>query len=358
MTELTVQVPPDTPAHDRLFLAGDTARLGPWRADALPLHRLPDGRHSISLDLEPGERLQYLITRGSWRTAEGNVRGGEMSPRLLTGSSRFLEIRVSSWGRDAVRYHGDFASKYLRNERPLTVYLPPGYGRETRRYPVFYMQDGQNLFDAHTAFGGNPWRADETAERLIRAGAIEPVIIVGVANTPDRLQEYGPTGPRSRGKSRSHRYGRFLVNEVKPFIDATYRTLPEREHTAVGGSSMGGLISLFLCKWHSDVFGSCAAVSPSLWWDGELLVRQAAKDLSWLAATRVWLDMGDQEGATDAGKRDQLQRARRLAELFAAAGLSEGRDFRFLAVKDGHHNEHAWAARLDQVLTFLFGASA
>ncbi len=354
MTELTVQVPPDTPAHDRLFLAGDAERLGPWRADALPLHRTPDGRHTVSLDLEPDERLLYLITRGSWRTAEGNVRGGELSPRLLTGASRHLEIRVSAWGRDAVRYHIDFTSRYLRNQRPLAVYLPPGYGRETRRYPVLYMQDGQNLFDANTAFGGNPWRADETAERLIRAGRIEPVIIVGIGNTPGRLQEYGPTGRRSHGTTRSHRYAKFLIDEVKPFIDRTYRTLPDREHTAIGGSSMGGLISLFLCKWHPEMFGLCAAVSPSLWWDRELIVRQTSKDPSWLAGTRFWLDMGDQEGTTDAGKRDQLRRARRLAELFAAAGLREGRDFRFLAVKDGYHCEHAWAARFDQVLTFLF----
>src|SRR4051812_39154789 len=104
MTELTVQVPPDTPEHDRLFLAGDAAALGPWRANALPLPRLPDGRHAVALDLEPGERLQYLITRGTWRAAEGNARGGELSSRLLTGASRHLEIRVSAWGRDAVRY--------------------------------------------------------------------------------------------------------------------------------------------------------------------------------------------------------------------------------------------------------------
>ncbi|HEY1376713.1 MAG TPA: alpha/beta hydrolase-fold protein, partial [Gemmataceae bacterium] len=94
---------------------------------------------------------------------------------------------------ESVHYHPDFPSEHLGNARPLSVYLPPGYGDDPdRRYPVFYLQDGQNLFDPATAFGGVPWAADETAERLIREGAIEPVILVGVANTDCRLEEYGP----------------------------------------------------------------------------------------------------------------------------------------------------------------------
>ncbi|MFO0809778.1 MAG: alpha/beta hydrolase-fold protein [Gemmataceae bacterium] len=357
MTELTVQVPADTLPGDRVFVAADADRLGSWRADGIPLHRLHDGRYATRLTVDADERLHYLVTRGTWRTAEANSRGGEMAPRLLTGTSRHVEVRVAAWGRDSVRYHTEFPSRYLHNTRTVTVYLPPGYGSDSRRYPVFYMQDGQNLFDSSTAFAGNPWRADETAERLIRSGDIDPLIIVGIANTPQRLQEYGPTGRRSRGTSRSYRYGKFLVDEVKPFIDRTYRTMPDRDHTAIGGSSLGALISLFLCKWYPDVFGLCAAVSPSLWWDRELLLRKTTNDPSWTNRTRFWLDMGDQEGTTPAGKREQVRRARRFAELLVAAGREEGRDFRYLEVKDGHHNEHAWAARFDQVLKLLFRSS-
>ena len=125
------------------------------------------------------------------------------------------------------------------------------------------------------------------------SGRIAPVLVVAVHNTAARTDEYTPTaiteaqpdGTVWKGGGKAPLYGRFLVEELKPFIDRTYRTLPGREHTAVGGSSMGGLISLFLCKWYPEEFGLCAAVSPSLWWDRELLLRQTAKDPSWAART-------------------------------------------------------------------------
>src|SRR5262249_51494278 len=161
--------------------------------------------------------------------------------------------------------------RFLSNARTVSVWMPPGYGLDPhRRFPVFYMHDGQNLFDAETAFGGVPWRADETAERAIRAGRVPPVMIVGVANTPGRLDEYGP-----KSDNRARDYGRFLVEEVKPFVDGAYRTLPEPEHSGVGGSSMGGLISLHLAQWYPDVFEKCAAMSPSLWWGREYFLRTA-----------------------------------------------------------------------------------
>ncbi len=256
---------------------------------------------------------------------------------------------------DSVRYHPDFPSEHLGNTRTLSVYLPPGYGDDPdRRYPVFYLHDGQNLFDPATAFGGVPWAADETAERLIRAGAIEPVILVGVANTDRRLEEYGPRAVRRRMPGPDFAYARFLVGEVKPFIDRTYATKPGREHTAGGGSSMGGLISLFLAHWHPDVFGHCAALSPSLWWDRDLVLRVYRDHPQGLRRVRFWIDTGTREGATPRGRREQVRRTRLLAELLAAAGLHRGRDFQYLEVPGGEHNEHAWAERFDRVLTFLF----
>jgi predicted alpha/beta superfamily hydrolase len=221
---------------------------------------------------------------------------------------------------------------------------------------VFYMHDGQNLFDAHTAFAGNPWYADEVAEREVRAGRVPPLIIVGVSNTPDRLDEYGPRrcGP-DRTLDRSRAYGRMLVEEVKPFVDAVYRTRPEPEHTAVGGSSMGGLISLHLCKWYPAVFGKCAALSPSLWWDREYFLQNVAVSPGWLDRCRVWLDVGERESATPAGSAATMGRTRRLARLFARHGLRDGEQFRYVEVPGGEHNEGSWGARFDRVLGFLFG---
>src|SRR6187397_2553957 len=143
-----------------------------------------------------------------------------------------------------IQRHSAFPSKILGNQRDVLVYLPPGYRRtRTRRYPVLYLHDGQNVFDAATAFGGNEWGVDETAQRLVEQNLIEPLIIIAVANTGEhRIHEYAPTrgrleaGKRKRSKGLLREYGGFLINELKPFIDARYRTQTGAESTGLGGS--------------------------------------------------------------------------------------------------------------------------
>jgi predicted alpha/beta superfamily hydrolase len=268
------------------------------------------------------------------------------------------EIDVAGGDRGSVHYHHDFASRFVPHPRTLAVWLPPGYDlAPAHRFPVLYMQDGQNLFDPETAFASNPWWADEVAEREVRAGRVRPLIIVGVANSADRLHEYGPRRcGRGRAEDRSRDYGRFLVEEVKPFIDASYRTLRDAEHTGVGGSSMGGLIALHLCKWYPAVFGRCAAMSPSLWWDREYFLQTIGVSQEWLRTCRVWLDMGTREGASEQGMAAMVDRARRLARQFARRGMRDGEGYHYEEVEGGLHNEAAWGGRLDRVLRFLFPA--
>jgi predicted alpha/beta superfamily hydrolase len=259
---------------------------------------------------------------------------------------------------NADHYYPEVASRFLPQARTISVWLPPGYGSEPHCvYPALYLHDGQNLFDADTAFGGVPWGVAEVAEREVREGRVEPLIMVGVANTPDRLEEYGPT-QAAFGTERdlSRDYGRFLVEELKPFIDATYHTRPEPEHTGVGGSSMGGLISLHLCQWYPGVFGKCAAMSPSLWWDREYFLRDAKRSRGRLNRGRVWLDVGEHEVDTPEASEATVIRARQLAALFAKWGMREGEDYRYLEVPGGTHNEAAWGARFDEVLRFLFAS--
>jgi predicted alpha/beta superfamily hydrolase len=352
MVEFVVRVPEFTPHEMTVFVAGDGPALGNWHADAVPLARCDDGAHRARLSVPFGSR--FLVTLGRWRVVESDGRDGERPARVV--GNDVIEAEVIGWGRDRIRDHPDFGSRFLPRPRTLSVYLPPGYDLEPdRRYPVFYLHDGQNLFDPQTAFGGNPWWADEVAERVIRGGEARPVLLVGVANTPDRLREYGPRHSQLRRKDDwSRDYGRFLVQEVKPLIDRTYRTLPGPLDTAVGGSSMGGLISLNLCRWYPGVFGTCAAMSPSLWWDGESFVRRVGEKPGWLNTCRVWLDMGGREGQTRTSQQGGLRRARRLADAMRQYGLGGDR-LRYLEVPDGQHNEHAWGDRFDQVLRFLFG---
>lgn len=256
------------------------------------------------------------------------------------------------------RFHRRFASRFLKNERTIAVYLPPRYAKEkTRRYPVLYLHDGQNLFDPGAAAFGVDWHAHVTADRLVIEGKSTPTILVGVYNTPQRIDEYTPHfNPVREEGGRGAEYCRFVVEEVKPFIDHQYRTLAGREHTGVAGSSLGGLISLAMARWKPEVFSKVGALSPSLWWMESQLFADWEVDAVWPMGSRFWLDMGTEETAKDRENKAGVARCRRLVEFWKRCGLVEEKDFRFRTIEGGHHTESAWAARFDQVLTFLFGA--
>jgi predicted alpha/beta superfamily hydrolase len=254
-----------------------------------------------------------------------------------------------------IQRHRAFPSKILKNRRDVLVYLPQGYRRFTgSRYPVLYLQDGQNVFDAATAFAGVEWGVDETAQRLIRQKLIEPLIIVAIANTgEDRIHEYAPTparidpAKRKRSKGLLRDYGRFLIQELKPFIDRKYRTRREPEYTGLGGSSLGGLATLALGLWFPNQFTRLAVLSPSIWWDDCVIYKMVdAIDETAKPTLKIWLDTGTHEPGWEraAGLRDRLvEKGWRLHD-----------DLHFLEVEGADHSEGAWAARVDPVLRFLF----
>jgi predicted alpha/beta superfamily hydrolase len=255
-----------------------------------------------------------------------------------------------------IQTHAAFRSRILKNEREILVYLPPGYRRATqRRYPVLYLHDGQNVFDAATAFGGVEWRVDETAQELVKKRLIQPLIIVAVANMgDDRIHEYTPTGgelgangsARTRSRGLLRKYGRFLVEELKPFIDASYRTRPEKEFTGVGGSSLGGLASLILGLWFPNTFTRIAALSPSVWWDNSVIYRIVDELEEPLRSTRIWLDTGRREEGWD--------KVRELRDHLIWSGWRLWGDLEYREVPDGEHSEAAWAQRFEAVLRFLY----
>src|SRR5712691_6339838 len=216
-----------------------------------------------------------------------------------------------------IKRHRAFHSKVLGNRRDVLVYLPRGYSRfSPRRYPVLYLHDGQNVFDAATSFAGVEWRVDETAQRLIRHKLIEPLIIVAVANIgEERIHEYAPTPgviePKDRPKKHSRGlariYGQFLIEELKPFIDRKYRTRPEAEFTGLGGSSLGALATLALGIWFPNVFTRLAVLSPSVWWD-DFVVCRMVDELEEKLPLKIWLDTGTREQGWERARdlRDRL----------------------------------------------------
>lgn len=254
-----------------------------------------------------------------------------------------------------IESHPAFPSKILGNSRDVLVYLPPGYRRaRTRRFPVLYLQDGQNVFDAATAFGGVEWRADETAQRLVEQELIDPVIIVAVANAGEaRIHEYAPTrgrleeGKRKRSKGLLRHYGSFLINELKPFIDARYRTLSGPEYTGLGGSSLGGLATIALGLWYPNVFRRLAVMSPSIWWDDCVLYKMV-EDLDEQAKPPldIWLDTGTNEPG--------WERARVLRDGLLEKGWRLHDDLHYFEDEGAGHTEAAWAHRFDAALRFLY----
>ena len=357
MTEFVVHPPPGHPRWEPLFLAGDGPALGHWEAASVRLDAWGDGTHRARVAVKGRKPVRFLVTRGHWRRAEVGGDGKLFLPREFTPKANHtVEAHVAGFGRDSVKYHPDFPSAQLIHPRPVTVWLPPGYEDEPgRRYPVLYLHDGQNLFDPETAFGGTPWGADDTAERLVRDGELEPLIVVGVGNTQDRLKEYGPLELRPGPWDLARAYGRFLTGELKPFLDRTYRTQPEPGRTGVGGSSMGGLISLALARWYPEVFGRVLAMSPSLWYDQESSLRSVPGNPDWLRAARVWLDVGGKEGASAVSQKGNVRRVRRLAKLLKEHGLAGDR-LKVTVDADAGHDERAWAYRLGAALPWLFPA--
>lgn len=276
-----------------------------------------------------------------------------LAPRGLRPVAQFQahQVQQSSSITGQVRYHRQLKSQHLDQARDVIVWLPPGYNNSQENYPVLYMHDGNNLFDRNTAFGGREWQVDETATRLVEQGAIRPVIIVAVANTAARMDEYTWHAMDWDGQQRGGNgaaYGRFLTQELKPLIDQNYRTRPEREHTAVMGSSLGGLISFYLGKHHGDTFGLIGAMSPSIWW----AERQAIADVQNLRPDlKVWVDMGTNEGRQP---DVMLQDAKDFAAALEQKGYQHFRNLAFHVEPGGQHNEQAWAQRMEHPLRFFF----
>jgi predicted alpha/beta superfamily hydrolase len=252
-----------------------------------------------------------------------------------------------------IQQHRGFRSKILGNRRDVLVYLPRGYRRWSRkRYPVLYLHDGQNVFDAATAFNNVEWGVDETAQRLIRLNLIELLIIVAVANTgEERIHEYAPTrgkfDKRRRSKGLLKNYGRFLTEELKPFIDSKYRTQRDAESTALGGSSLGGLATLVLGLWFPHVFTRLAVLSPSIWWD-DCAIYGMVESLEDRLPLKIWLDTGTRE--------EGWEGARRLRDILVEKGWRLDDDLQYTEIEGGDHSEGSWAMRVDPALRFLFPA--
>lgn len=240
--------------------------------------------------------------------------------------------------------------------RKVRIWLPPGYETNQKRYPVLYFHDGQNVFRPGGPFGC--WFAEDTAEREMASGRVRGAILVAVENNPAdlgmaRMTEYQPpedTNPRDpgRGPGRCDRYAKFLLENVKPAIDAKYRTLPDRDNTLVAGSSMGGLVSLWLAL-HTDAFGAAGVFSPAFWTSPNFSKSLASAPKK--NGLRIYMDIGTKESGNLSG--DYWRDAVAARDALQSRGYTDGNKLLWNPGEGDEHNEKAWAKRLPAALRFF-----
>jgi predicted alpha/beta superfamily hydrolase len=236
-------------------------------------------------------------------------------------------------------------SPQLENERDILVYLPPSYDEGELHYPVVYMHDGQNLFDEATSFSGE-WEVDETLERLSRRGL--EAIVVGIPNLgEERLNECCPFDEAEQADARGELYLAWIVETLKPLIDRSFRTLPDRVHTGMMGSSMGGLITLFAFFRYPEIFGFAGVMSPSLWF-AERAIFPCLEEAPYVPG-RLYLDVGTAEG------EGVLEDARRMRDLLVQKGYRLGEDLLYIEEEGAEHTESAWAGRAKIAFRLLLG---
>lgn len=237
----------------------------------------------------------------------------------------------------------NIASPQLNNSRKLRVFLPASYQENSaKRYPVLYMHDAQNLFDAKTAAYGVEWGIDETINRLVATGVMDEVIVVGIDNTPERIPEYTPCCDPKYGGGKLDAYQAFITDTVKPYVDLTLRTLPDKAHTAIMGSSLGGIASVAIAQRRPDLFSRAGGMSSSFWWNNGALVNAPHKRVP----VKFYLDAG--------AKDDGLDDAKKMREAMLKLGYKADEDLMFYADPNGGHNEKSWAARVDKPLQWFF----
>lgn len=292
---------------------------------------------------------------------------------VTTGQICFREnVRAQSSTEEPSSVVGDFrshqfSSKVFGNTRTIRVLVPPGYddkANRNKRYPVLYLNDGQNIFDVSTsAFNPLEWQIDETVDRMLKERKIAPLLIVGIDNAGRRLRfnEYfpyedkflQPPMPAPEGK----KYPQFLTGEVMPFINATYRTRTDPDSTGVGGSSAGAVAALYAVIARPGVFGRLLMESPSLYISEGQLIKDSGQTREW--PSRVYIGVGTNEGGRAECKPDDLNREAvqdvlRLKQVLQTAGVGDKR-LKVVVEDCAEHNEAAWAKRFPSALEFLFG---
>jgi predicted alpha/beta superfamily hydrolase len=366
--KITLQL--ELPLHNSVQPFYMASNLNGWNPkDSAYMFRLNgNGKWQLQLPLIKQDLVEYKITKGSWDGVEGNKQGNPIPNRYLTNKNIFgdttLIVSVAAWSDDQKRekvstasknvhvLSDGFAFKALSVQKRVWIYLPEGYAQSKKRYPVLYMHDGQNVFDDLTAAFGE-WGVDECLDTLMRELKFEFIVVAVDHGAANRLSEYSPydftVSPDSvsqwhaKGKGKLYLDG--LVNDLKPYVDANYRTKPGRKSTFIAGSSMGGLISYYAMMYYPSIFSKAGVFSPAFWTVKEKVIEDTKNNAgTWYGS--LFMLSGQLEGPRY--QRDMMDVYTILKEQQKANVYVE-------VDPKGQHNEAFWRRRFPDFVLWMSG---
>jgi metallo-beta-lactamase class B len=365
--QLTVRltsVPAGTTRDSGVYIAGNFNGWNPGN----PAYRLAadaEGRYALTLPADVRGPIEFKFTGGSWERVETDSAGGGIQNRRFTVPAEGAATWTGSIGgwqdpaKIPSRPHSAtasvsvldtaFAIPQLGLARRVWIYLPPGYATSGRRYPVLYMHDGQNVFDAASS-GFGEWGVDETLDSLHARGGPDAIVVAVDHGGRRRMDEYSPWKNARYGGGDGDPYVDFLARTLKPYVDRHYRTLPGPGSTGIAGSSMGGLISLYAGLKYPEVFGRVGVFSPALWFAADSILAYA-RHARPVAGQRFYFVTGAHEGDTpEVYVNDQ----RRMIVTLAAAGFRVGVQVDSAIRADGTHAEWFWRREFPLAYRWLF----
>lgn len=350
------KLPENTLVGATLFLASENNGWNP-ADEHFKFTKGNDGYFSLKIN-DSSKSFEYKITLGSWEQSESDSNGNPIKNRIFTPdlAKSIIDLEIASWSKPAEKKHtatsnvkilsDNFSIPQLHTTRRIWLYLPPDYNTSHKRYPVIYMQDGQNLFDDFTSFSGE-WSVDETMDEIFTKTG-QSAIVIGIENgATERLAEYSPW-PNTKYKTlgKGDRYVDFVVKTLKPYIDKTYRTQRQSSKTLIMGSSMGGLISLYAAVKYPNIFGKSAIFSPAFWFVSKDLKQYININTHNLKQSKFYFVAGKNEDKT------MVEEIKAVDTLLLKKDVPES-NITIKIDEDGTHSESYWKRELKQALVWL-----
>lgn len=322
------------------------------------------GVFTITIPKQTGS-IDFKFTQGTWKTVEYETNGNELKNRTHDFSDKpeTIHLKIASWNKTEVIQKStstenvfvlseDFEMPQLKRKRRVWMYLPPNYESSNKSFPVLYMHDGQNIFDASSSYSGE-WGVDETLNKLFNEKGLE-LIVVGIDNGQSlRLDEYSPWENEKYGGGQGDAYLEFVVETLKPYIDQHYNILPEKANTAIMGSSMGGLISHYAGMKYSDVFGKVGVFSPAFWFAPG--INEYTKTHGNIKDSRFYFLAGGKEGGNESFKEinETVTGMNAIRDILIAEGFPTD-NIKSKVVPEGKHNEELWKNSFGEAIEWLF----